>query len=44
MKGDEGLKKAVVVGMVEGGLSQHMKDRIRELTDWRERETREEEK
>lgn len=40
MKGDEGLEKAVVVGMVEGGLRQQMKDRIRELTDWRERRGR----
>lgn len=38
MTGDEGLKKAVVV--VEGGLSQHMKVRIRELMDWRERRGR----
>lgn len=34
-KGNEGLRKAVVVGMVEGG--QHTGDRAGELTDWRER-------
>lgn len=38
MKDEEGLKTAEVV--VEGGLSQHMKDRIRELMDWRERRGR----